>query len=201
MSLILPFGVTAALSALLLFYPLRSSRRLLLSAMAIFVTATLGLYHLFGAPQLVPLMMAYEQKQQEAQHVIMEESKKLQADGQNLESWIRLGQAFAHRQQWEKAAEAFKQAVLLTEGQPELIMAYTRSLIMQADGNVTDHAHESLKMVLMQMPEHEEARYYMALRTLQEGKIEDAMQQMKSLYRELPEDSPVRAMINEQIGR
>ena len=56
-------------------------------------------------------------------------------------------------------------------------------------------------MVLLQQPENAEARYYLTVRKLQDGKTEEAMKDMKTLYHSLPADSALKDMINRQIGR
>lgn len=195
------FTIFGGLSASAIFQPLRSHRRIYISAIATFSALTLVLYQLFGTPQIISALHQYAQQNREARQVIISESEKLKKDPKDLESWMRLGQAFAQTHHWAEASRAFKQSVLLSAGEPELIMAYARSLIMENSGHVDDHAKRSLEMVLLQKPNHTEARYYMAVRTLQEGKNEQAMQQMKALYKELPENSPVKQMIDQQIGR
>jgi cytochrome c-type biogenesis protein CcmH/NrfG len=56
-------------------------------------------------------------------------------------------------------------------------------------------------MVLLQKPQHQEARYWLIVRRVQDGEGETAMKDMQSLYRSLPDDSPLKAMINRKIGR
>jgi cytochrome c-type biogenesis protein CcmH/NrfG len=82
-----------------------------------------------------------------------------------------------------------------------LILAYTKAQVMQADGKVTDEAKKGLEIVLMIQPENPDARYFMALRKLQDGQTSEAMGDMKALYKSLPADSPLKATIDRQIGR
>ena len=108
---------------------------------------------------------------------------------------------FMETSQFSAAANAYKQAVLLSGGNPVFIMAYSRALIMEADGEVTDDAKKSLDIVLVLQPENEEARYFMAVRKLQSGNSREAMTEMKELYKSLADGSPLKAMIDRQIGR
>jgi cytochrome c-type biogenesis protein CcmH/NrfG len=182
-------------------YPLRRHKRMCLLVCIGFFSASMALYLQVGAPGVVPKLAEYAQAQQEAHAVVKAQREVVEKEPTRIESWIRLGQALATLRQWEASSQAFKQAVLLSQGDPELIMAYTRGRIMHAQGDIDTHAKKSLDMVLLQKPAHEEARYYQAVYLLQQGKQTEAMQQMKRLYSELEEDSPVRALINSQIGR
>lgn len=199
--LLLILGVCAVLAVAAIIYPLRHQPALAASLALVLLLGIGGLYAVLGSPRLEPVLAQHNAKMDASRKQVNTHVARVKADRNNLESWIRLGQAYASLQDWPKASAAFKQAVLLSSGQPDLIMAYARSLIMEQDGKVNDHAHESLKMVLMQKPEHEEARYYMAVRLLQDGRAAEAMAEMKSLYGSLSDDSPVKAMIDAQIGR
>ncbi|MBI1236930.1 MAG: hypothetical protein GC188_09640 [Alphaproteobacteria bacterium] len=158
-------------------------------------------YRAAGEPEIVALMERHTEQLAEADAVIFTESARVEQGKDNLESQIRLGQAYAMKRDWKAAADAFKRAVLLSDGHPDLIMAYARAMIMSEDGNISDHSKQSLNMVILQKPDHAEARYYLAVRTLQDGETETAMRDMKALYGSLPGNSPVKAMIDAQIGR
>ncbi len=194
-------GALSVAAATVILWPARTNRRFCIIIGALFCVSALALYGWVGAPHIIPALEQYAETQAAARQVIITESAVIKKDAKNLEAWIRLGQAFAETSQWEASANAFKRSVLLSEGNPDLIMAYARALIMADGGKVNDHARKSLEMVLLQKPEHPEARYYMNVRLLQDGKTQEAMQAMKKLYHSLPEDSPVRAMIDREIGR
>ncbi|MFO0389228.1 MAG: tetratricopeptide repeat protein [Alphaproteobacteria bacterium] len=193
--------ILALVTTTVLFWQVRHKRVFCAAIAMIFLMASLALYHQFGNPDILPLLDDYKNNQEKARATVTSESETIKKDPKNLEAWIRLGQAFAELRQWKPAANAFKQTVLLSEGHPDLIMSYARAMIMDEDGKVSDASKKSLEMVLLQKPEHPEARYYMNVRLLQDGKTEDAMTAMKALYKSLPDDSPVKAMINAQIGR
>ncbi len=193
--------LTTVAALAILLWPIKEKRTFCIVATILILPLTLLLYNQFGNPVLLPLIDEHHKQQAEARTVILTESENVKKDPKNLESWIRLGQAFSDMQQWNAASNAFKRSVVLSQGKPELIMAYARSMIMDEDGKVSDHSKQSLEMVLLQLPDHTEAKYYMNVRLLQDGKTEEAMQAMKALYKSLPDDSPVKAMINQQIGR
>ena len=167
----------------------------------VFFVGVFALYYVLGSAQLLPLIAEREGKITELKGSIMEDSKSLKSNPRDLAAWVRLGQSFMETGQFYAASNAFKQAVLLSKGNPLIILAYASSLIYEANGKITDDAKKSLEMVLMQQPENPEARYLMAVRNLQDGHQPEAMKEMKELYRSLPLDSPIKKMIDKQIGK
>lgn len=190
-----------AVTLALLLWPLRQHKTLVLSVSASFFVVAFLLYGLIGSPQIIPLIAERSQKMSVLKGAILEYSERIKTHPNDLEAWVGLGQSFIESGQWEAATNAFKQSVLLSKGDPRLIMAYAKSMILSENGAVSDQTKKSLEMVLLQQPRHEEARYWLIVRKLQDGKTEAAMKSMKELYGSLPTDSPVRAMIDRQIGR
>jgi cytochrome c-type biogenesis protein CcmH len=203
------FLLVIALSLLVLLVPVwqdntmaLSRRRTIIAVTALFFTAaSLGIYAMVGSPQLIPLLEKRQQRINELAAEITDNLAKVKSDPKDLGAWVILGTAFLETGQLDSAVGAFKQAVVLSGGDPALILAYAKAQIMQADGKVTDDAKKGLEMVLMLQKDNPDARYFMALRKLQDGKTQEAMADMKALYHSLPDDSPVKSMINKQIGR
>ena len=159
------------------------------------------IYFLIGAPGIVPMLADRDVKMEALKTSIAKHSEEVKTNPKDMAAWVALGQDFMETGQYKGASNAFKQAVLLSRGNPLIILAYASSLISGANGQVTDEAKKSLEMVLLQQPDNPEARYLLAVRLLQDGKNEEAMKAMKDLYQSLPENSPMRTMIDKQIGR
>ncbi len=166
-----------------------------------FSVGTFGMYAMLGAPRLLPQLEEYHAHMAQLHKDVAQAAQEIQRAPQDLGAWVKLGQTFMEMGQFQNAIGAFKQAVMLSKGNPLVILAYASALISQADGAVTDEAKMSLDMVLLQQPQNPEARYLMAVWMLQNGKTQQAMKAMKELYHSLPENSPVRAMLDKQIGR
>ena len=149
----------------------------------------------------MPLLAEREEKLSVLKEKIITSSAEVKKDSKNLKAWIELGDSFMETSQFSAAANAYKQVVLLSDGNPVLIMAYARALIMAAGGTVTPDAKKSLDMLLVLQPKNEEARYFLAVQKMQSGDTQTAMSEMKELYKSLANDSPIKAMINRQIGR
>lgn len=201
MMIYLFFAIIAAVMLLLLLWPARAHKVFCAVGAIVFFSTSFGMYAHFGSPDILPLLAQREEKLAQLKTTINSNSEAVKTNPKNIQAWVELGDAFMETSQFPAAANAYKQSVLLSRGNPILIMAYAQALIASADGKVTDEAKKSIDMALLLQPENPQARYFTALRQLQTGDTEKAMKNMKELYRSLPDDSPVKSMINRQIGR
>lgn len=181
--------------------PVKSRLVFSLMVMAFFLGGGFLFYNQFGTPEILPLLTQRAAKLNELKDKITTSAEEVKKNPENLKAWAELGYDFMETGQFSAASNAFKKTVLLSQGNPEFIMAYVRALIMEADGEVTQEAKRSLDIMLMLQPENAEARYYMAVWKLKSGDTENAMAEMKALYKSLPADSPVKEIIDRQIGR
>lgn len=160
-----------------------------------------ALYALAGAPGVIRPEAQRRAEVQAAQPEITRLETALRETPEALHAWAQLGRLHMEIGQYISSAEAYRRAVLLSGGEAGLILQYSKALVFAANGEVTDAAKRGLDRVLAQDARNPEARYFLALHALQQGDVPAAMQGMKALYRELPEDSPLKAIINRQIGR
>lgn len=184
-----------------LLWPLRANGRACVVVAGLCVASAFGLYTLIGAPEIVPMIEVRDARLVELKTSIVKNSDLVKADAKNLRAWVALGDDFMETGQYAAAANAFRQSVKLSGGDPALILAYARAMITDEGGKVSDHAKKSLEMVLMQEKDSAEAQYFLIVRKLQDGNAEEAMQEMKALYRSLPDGSPLKDMIDRQRGR
>lgn len=166
-----------------------------------FLSGGLLLYDRLGTAEIIPLMVEREVRLNALKEKIAKNSSEVKKNPENIKAWIELGDNFMESSQFSAAANAYKQTILLSKGNPKLIMAYVHALIIEANGSVTEEAKRSLDIVLMLQPENEQARYFAAVQKLQTGNMEEAMKEMKSLYQSLKDGSPLKDAIDRQIGR
>lgn len=159
------------------------------------------LYALLGSPRIIEPLMSYERNKQVMEQQVATYSMLVSSEPENIEAWLYLAQAHQDLGQYHQAAEGFRQAVLLSKGNPRIVMAYAEALILQDEGVVNEQARKSIEVALMIDPQLPIARYYHAIWLLQENRHQEAMQKMKSLYQDLPEDSQLRRVMDKQIGK
>lgn len=203
LALILIAALIFLLSPLWLDSSLTARQRLPFVAVvcAFFIIGAAALYASFGSPQTVTAIVQREQQLAQIQADVDRFAELLKNDPQNLEAWLRLAESFMETGQFPAAANSYKRAVIVSKGQPQILVAYARAMILAGGGEVSDDAKKALEMALLQSPDDPLARYFMAVRMLQDGHTNEAMRSMRELYRSLPDDSPVKKMIDRQIGR
>lgn len=180
----------------------RAQRQRFAAAVSIFfLLGGPGLYALLGAPKLVPVIAEHNAHMQKLHKDMQAQLDAAEANPRNLDAWVELGRIYMEAGQYKNAAHAFRQAVILSQGHPMVILAYATAMIYDDDGKISDDAKKALDMVLLQQPDNAEARYFLVLRMLQDGQTKQAMKAMKELYRSLPENSPLKGTIDKQIGR
>lgn len=171
------------------------------SALLFVIVFTAALYWYLGAPEVVRLEEERQAELEAAKPEIHRLEEELKANPKDAAAWAALGQKYMEIARYTASSEAYRRAVLLSGGHPALILQYNKALIFAANGEVSDKANEGMAMVLKLDPGNPEARYFMALHKFQQGEIPAAMAEIKALYKELPADSPLKAVIDRQIGR
>ncbi len=199
----LALSLMLLLSPLLLKHELTSQLkiRFVCCFSVVFCVLALLIYGYLGSPRIIPLIAERNARMEQLKLSINANSATVKTNPKNLGAWIELGQDFLETGQFSAAANAFKQSVLLSGGNPKLLLAYAKSLIRANNEKVSEDAKKALEMVLLQDKQNPDARYFMAIYKLENGKMQEAMSEMKSLYKSLPDDSPLKAAINRQIGR
>lgn len=196
------FLLLASILALLLWPLWRDGERMKAAQLGLGIAvSSVLLYGWFGAYKLVPQLEEYHAEMSALREQIIATSEIVKQHPDNLDAWLTLGEAFSDSGDYNAAAHAFKQAVLLSKGHPRIIIAYAEALILQAEGSVTDDANRSIDMALMLDPSLPLARYYKAVWHLQHENTAQAMHMMKQLYAELPEDSSLKKRMKAEIGR
>ncbi len=173
----------------------------LIAVLAVLITASAaGIYLTVGAPGL-PDMPYVSRTPSEgddpAKLAALADTleARLQAGSSNVEGWLLLGRTASGLGQWNRAANAFRQAVQLGAGGPDIVAAYGEALVMQAQGMVTPAAKQAFAAALPTPI----ARYYLALADAQAGNARDAIAAWLALAAELPENAEARAIIAQRI--
>ena len=125
--------------------------------------------------------------------------QRLKANPESDADWLLLARTEAALGHWQKSAEAYREALRLSKGRPDVAAAYGEMLVMAADGIVTPRAREALAAALARDPRSKPARYYLALGDAQEGNAAAAIEAWRKLAAEEPADSPLRAELKTRI--
>lgn len=125
--------------------------------------------------------------------------QRLENDPRDREGWVLLGRSFMMMRDYPKAAEAMRQAVALSQGDPRTLAAYGEALTMAAEGSVTPDAEAAFKQALEAMPGEPRARFYLGLAEQQRGDVDAALKRWISLEADTPADAGWEGMLKQQI--
>lgn len=107
--------------------------------------------------------------------------QELQAHPDDAEKWLLLARSAATLGQWQKSANAYQKALVLTKNRPDVASAYGEMLVFAADGIVTPRAQEAFTAALARAPKDLAARYYLALAEAQAGNAQAAIDAWQKL--------------------
>jgi cytochrome c-type biogenesis protein CcmH len=143
---------------------------------------------------------------QDGQHEGMGEmvtrlEQRLKDDPRDLEGWVLLGRSYLVSRDYPKAAEALRQAVGLSQGDPRTLAAYGEALTMAADGSVTPDARAAFEKALERMPGEPRARFYIGLASSQRDEFEAALKQWIALEADTPPGAGWEALLKSHIDR
>ncbi len=125
---------------------------------------------------------------------------KLKANPENDADWLLLARTQAALGHWQRSAEAYREAMRLTKGRPDVASAYGEMLVFAADGIVTPRAREAFTAALARDPADIASRYYLALADAQEGKAQAAIDAWQKLAGDQGDDPRLRAELETRIA-
>ncbi|HEX9489346.1 MAG TPA: tetratricopeptide repeat protein, partial [Stellaceae bacterium] len=97
------------------------------------------------------------------------------------EKWLLLARSAATLGQWQKSANAYQKALVLTKSRPDVASAYGEMLVFAAEGIVSPRAQEAFTAALARNPKDTAARYYLALAEAQAGNAQAAIDSWQKL--------------------
>ncbi|PPQ38948.1 cytochrome c-type biogenesis protein CcmH [Rhodoblastus acidophilus] len=163
-----------------------------------------GLYTQVGHPDLPDMPLEARLKSAPAQGDFMVAVAKMEAhiaahpeDGKALELmapvWQRLGDA-------AKAVHAREEALRLLGETPERHIRLAEAMANANNGDFTPQAEAHIARALQMAPKSPEVRYFVGAAAAQKGEFERAREIWSALAADLPEGSPPRVAVDQQIA-
>jgi cytochrome c-type biogenesis protein CcmH len=170
----------------------RSGSPVLAIALALLLpAAAAGIYLALGAPGSPDMpystrgperaLAAAEGRQGNVAGALAALEKDLAANPDDAEKWLLLARSAATLGQWQKSANAYQKALVLTKNRPDVASAYGEMLVFAAEGIVTPRAQEAFTAALARNPKDTAARYYLALAEAQAGNAQAAIEAWQKL--------------------
>lgn len=160
----------------------------------------LALYLYLGSPFKLDDIAAQQAKHgQTATHITTLEARQQEQGGLSAKDWATLGAAYMMTEQYAQAAEALREAVVASEGEPHLIMAYGKAQMLAADGAITEGAKQAFTLAAELLPENPEPRFLLAVERMQAGDKAGAREHFALLLPQLPPQAPLRRVIESRL--
>jgi cytochrome c-type biogenesis protein CcmH len=116
--------------------------------------------------------------------------EQLEANPDDVASWLRLGRAYALARQFERAAATYRQAMARHEDVAALHSGLGEALVMEADGIVSPEAGAAFERAIELDAGDARARFYSGLAMLQRGEQQGALEAWAALIADAPGDAP-----------
>lgn len=160
---------------------------------------SLALYFHLGEPFMTEDISLSRRQHAELRERIHELEGMRDKGGMELPEWVALGTAYMATEQYSAAEDALRHAVLASEGEPNLILAYGKAQMLAADGTVTEGAEEAFTLAARLLPDNPEPVFLLALGRMQAGDTEGARAQFRELLPKLPPQAPLRRVIESRL--
>ncbi|MDG5495797.1 c-type cytochrome biogenesis protein CcmI [Niveispirillum sp. BGYR6] len=181
----------------------KPSRKLALALTLAMPVVALGIYLPTGHPNMPAQIFAERPKGRAVPEKVLEAvaslEKSLQENPNDQAGWTLLGQTYAAMGRIDDAAMAYRRALGLSQGDPELMSALAETLTSAADGIVGEEAHRLFDEVVKADPNNPRARYYLGVARQQAGDIKGALDRWTALVGDSPADAPWLPLLMQQI--
>lgn len=128
-------------------------------------------------------------------------ARNLEQNPDDLRGWALLASTYAAMGRNAEAAEAYRRAVGLSQGDAELTAAFGEQLTYAAGGVVSEEARRAFEAAVEKSPKEPRARYFLAVARLQAGDVRGAIDRWGELLKDSPADAPWVGVVISQITR
>lgn len=181
------------------------ARRLAMVLAVAVPLAALGLYIPTGQPELPGQPIAARERTAdrppaEVLQALDRLGRHLEANPEDLQGWLLLGQVYDRMGRFSESAEALRRALAISQGDPGVAASFAEARVKADQGVVGEEARRTFEAVLEHDPDDPRARYYLALARAQAGDFEDALERWSDLVRTSPADAPWLAVVSQRIA-
>ena len=183
----------------------RGKRIALAGSVAVLVPVlALGIYLSVGAPGVatddVDMAAAPVDVDSEKERVVMRLADKVAGDPTNAESLALLARSYRELRAWDNAAKTYAKLSTLRPD-ADTFASLGEMLTAQAEGHVTQEAHDALMKALQLDRDEVRSRFYLGLEQAQQNNPRDALAIWRDLTGSAPQDAPWLPMVRQQMAQ
>lgn len=182
--------------------PLRDARRGAAHVVAAALPlAAVALYFALGSPKVLDVQArpAAHPQPVDLQAMVQRLDARLQAQPADLEGWIMLARSRQVLGQWEQSAAAYRRALALAPGDPDLLADLADVLGVLAGGDLGGEPTALLQQAVQAAPVHPKAQLLLAAAEFRQGQPELARQRWELVARTAPPDSPAARVARDSL--
>ncbi len=173
------------------------------------------LYNSLGTQQIIPLLAqmssstppparpagpARTEGGQSIEQMVEKLASRLQEQPDDVEGWVMLARSYRALERYPEAANAYQQALQRDSDNVALMVSYVDVVTMTHNGRFTPEAAAMLRKALELEPDNVVALWLSGHEASQQGHHADAISYWQRAAARLPEDSPDRTVLNQQIA-
>lgn len=167
--------------------------------------AALWLYHQLGSQAALSTdtsavaTATSDQTEQSLEAMISQLAKRLQENPDDAEGWFMLANSYARTNQFDKAANAYKELLKRTGEHPQILTEYADTLAMANGGEFTEEVGILLQTALKLQPDNIKALWLMGHWHYQRSQFDESLSYWQKASTLLPADSKDAMALNQQI--
>ncbi len=174
---------------------------LIASALFVFIF-TVGFY--ISTATYSPSFRSFVSKQEPADlsvsGLLRAAESRLAMNSNDVRGWKVLAPIYLSLGQPEKGVAAFRQAVALSDQDPDLRAALGEALVVLANGQVSDEALQQFQQVISIDADNDLARYYIGLASAQNGQGDLAIEAWQEILDSKPENEQWVSFLTKRIA-
>ena len=179
-------------------------QRIALSVAGALVALTI--YLALGSPWLSAKIATYNDESrdlfQQAQVIAGKLEQDPAPEGKERAALLsELGGIWLQLQRYDEAEATYKEAVVASEGDPAVVLAYGKAQMMNGGGMVTKGASDAFMLVAALQPENPEPLFFLAMEKAQHGDVETAREAMNTLAEAFPQNEKLQLAIKEELAK
>ncbi|NQW11991.1 MAG: c-type cytochrome biogenesis protein CcmI [Alphaproteobacteria bacterium] len=187
-------------------------RRLAAAALILFAVpaGTAGLYLARGNPGAPDFPLASRSAERtamaqeaERRRGLVEMTRRLEVrlatESDDVEGWMLLGRTLLTLGDTERSANAFRSAVVASNGDGRTYAELGEALVRSNQGVVVPEAIDAFERALAAMPGEPRSRYYLGLAAFQRGQLEAALRRWIALEFDTPPSAPWHGLLVTRI--